>query len=134
MFFFVVFVFEVGFVLKIEDNFCLSSLFWIEFKYKTIYYLRENSFIPIHKMYKKGKQKQQTCRWEKMSKAVEGNKLAVWKTNIYENSIYISILCVQTKIIISYSFFNCWKTTKSMTLKCSGFQFVSINCFVKKRE
>ena len=61
MVFFVVFVFEVGFVLKIEDNFCLFSLFWIEFKYKTIYYLRENSFIPIHKMYKKYLRKTKTA-------------------------------------------------------------------------
>ena len=33
----------------------------------------------------------------------------------------------------SFSFLNCWKTTKAMSLKFSDFQSVLNNCFVKNR-
>ena len=48
----------------------------------------------------KGKKQHWTCRWEKMSKAVEENKLTVMIRRFYENSIYIVNLCTQTKIMI----------------------------------
>ena len=75
-----------------------------------------------------------------MSKATEENKYKVTIKRLFENSIYIGNLGVQTKVIIrtktnspfppfyfSCSFLNCRKTAKSMTLRFSGFQFVFIN-------
>ena len=46
------------------------------------------------------KKKQGNYTWEKPSKAVEENKLAATIKRLYENSICIGNLCVQTKIMI----------------------------------
>ena len=50
--FFDVFVFEVVFVLKIEDNLCLFALSWYEIKHKTSHCQRNDWSIFIHKIYK----------------------------------------------------------------------------------
>ena len=52
---------------------------------------------------------------------VEENKLAVLIKRNYFAPFHFSY-----SLLI-----NCWKTTKTMTLKFSNFQFVSFNCFVK---
>ena len=46
------------------------------------------------------KKKQGNYRWEKPSKAVEEKKLAATIKGLYENSVCIGNLCVQTKIMI----------------------------------
>ena len=70
------------------------------------------------------------------------SKLTVMIKAFYENLIYIEDLCAQTKKTLmktkqtyplllhsSYSFLNCWKTTKPMTLKFLDFQFTFVNWF-----
>ena len=49
---FCLFIFEVDFVLNIEDNLCLFALSWIEIKHKNKHWEGENSSIFIHKMFK----------------------------------------------------------------------------------
>ena len=52
------------------------------------------------KFLKKNKKKQWKQRREKMSKAIDENKWKITiKKNLYENSVYIGNLCVQTKIM-----------------------------------
>ena len=58
--FFDVFVFEVGFMLKIEDNLYLLAL-----NRKTRHYQRENSFILIHRLYVKKLRKTKTGNLQK---------------------------------------------------------------------
>ena len=43
--------------------------------------------------------KQWNCRWEKMRKAAQENKLIVTLKDLYVNSVYVGNLCVQTKIL-----------------------------------
>ena len=80
-----------------------------------------------------------------MSKTTQENKLTITiKRLFYENSIYIRNLWAQTKIMTktnlpslpfdsSFTFVNCCKTAKPMTLKFLDFQFVFINFFWKIR-
>ena len=49
---FSLFVFEVNFVLKIEDNFSLFALSGIEIKHKIKHCYGEDSSIVIHRIYK----------------------------------------------------------------------------------
>ena len=49
--FFDVFIFEVCFVLKIEESLCLFALSWTEIEHKIRHCHGENSFVFIHEMY-----------------------------------------------------------------------------------
>ena len=63
-------IFLVDFVLKINGNLYLFVLSWIEIKQKTRHYQGDNSFIFINCIKKLKKEKQWTCRWEKLIEAV----------------------------------------------------------------
>ena len=125
-FFFDVFVFEVDFMLKIEDNLCLFTLSWIEIEIETQDNAKERTnlhlFIKCIKM-KLRKRKTVILQKVKMNQVVKENKLAF---------MIKRLLWVQTKITIrikrsyslshpSYSFLNCWKTSKHTPLKSSDF-------------
>ena len=75
-----------------------------------------------------------------MSKTIEENKLAVTiKIFLWEFNLYCKFMCTdknndkdKTNLLplpfqFVYTVLNCWKTTKSMTLKLSDFQFAFIN-------
>ena len=97
---FSLFIFEVDFTLKIEDTVCLLFL---ELQLNTkqgpakerthlftfIQYVKKNYWKKNNK-----KKKQWTCRWEKMSKAVEQNKLTVLiKWLLWEFNVYRKFMC-----------------------------------------
>ena len=77
-----------------------------------------------------------------MIKVKGENKLTVTvKILLWEFNIYWKFMCTDKNnkkktnlpplpFHSSYSFLNCWKTTKPMTLKFLDFQFVFIKCFV----
>ena len=92
----------------------------------------------------KQKKKKWNCRWQKLSKAIKENKLNVTiKRLVWEFNLYWKFTCLEkhndknkSNLPVrpyhsSYSFLNCWKTTKSMTLKFLGFQFIVINVLWK---
>ena len=96
--------------------------------------------IYIYSLKEKLKKKTVKLQLRKMSKAIEENiqKVKI-KRLVREFNLYWKFTCTnknndKNKMNIhpspfypSYSFLNCWKTTKSMTLKFSDFQFVFIN-------
>ena len=100
---------------------------------------KELTYSYLSNAWRKIKEKERSYRSEKISKAIEENKLT---NDFYENSIYFGSLRVQTKIRIitkrtypplfrsSYNFLDCWGTTKPMTLKFSDFQFLSITTWL----
>ena len=77
----------------------------------------------------------------KISKAIEeeNNQKVKIKRLVREFNLYWKFICTnknndKNKMNIhpspfypNYSFLNCWKNTKSLTLKFSDFQFVFIN-------
>ena len=125
----------------------MPPLLWIEIKLIACHSQGENSFTHFHWMYKEklNKKERRTCRWERMSKAIEENKLTVMiKRLFWRFNLCLKFMCAdknndknKTNIpptllppfYYCYSFLNCWTTTKSMTLKFWDFRFVSISCF-----
>ena len=94
IFFFDVFVFEVDFMLKIEDNLCLFTLSWIEIEIETQDNAKERTnlhlFIKCIKM-KLRKRKTVILQKVKMNQVVKENKLGF---------MIKRLLWVQTKIMI----------------------------------
>ena len=107
----------------------MLALSGIEIKRKRRHCQWENSSIHIHKIYKEKvkKEKQWNCRWEKMSKAIEENKLTGTIKRLMRILLYWKFMFIgknndknKTNLPLvlfhsSYSFCNCWKTTKPMT-------------------
>ena len=107
------------------------------------------SFIKcVKKFYRK---KQWTWRWEKTSKAIESKLTVTIKRLFWEFDLYCNFMFTDKKndeskknkrtyhptrppFNSNYSFLNCWKTTKPMTLYSAIFRlsFFSINFFVEK--
>ena len=68
------FIFEVDFLLEIEDSLCLLPISWLEIKQRP-----ENSSTLIHEMYKEKVIKK---NWEKMSKVVKKKYIENYESKI----------------------------------------------------